>query len=276
MQYSISIPNFAENPRSLVELAREAEAAGWNGFFLWDSLLFDTQGVPIVDPWVTLAAIAATTQRIRIGTMVTPLPRRRPWKLARETASLDQLSQGRLILGVGLGEPVQEDFACFGEQTNTRLRAAMLDEGLEVLQGLWSGRPFSYHGEHYQIEEVVFLPTPLQSPRIPIWVGGHWPHTAPMRRAARWDGVNPIKAGTFLPADLREIVTYIKAHRSTDSPFEVVAGGYTPGDDVASWAEAGATWWLEVLDPWRFGWEKQHPLPFAAMHARIHQGPPIL
>ncbi len=274
MQYSISTPNFGDNPRTLAELARSAEAAGWEAFFIWDNLLFDAAGIPILDPWVTLAAIAIYTQHIRIGTMVTPLPRRRPWKLAREATSIDRLSGGRLILGVGLGEPVQEDFARFGEETDPKTRAAMLDEGLAVLAGLWSGKPFSYTGTHYQVQEASFLPTPMQSPRIPIWVGGYWPNKAPMRRAARWDGVNPLKHGTFEPNDLREIVGYIKAHRRIDASFDVVAGGYTPGDDVASWAAAGATWWLEVIDPWRFGWARGQPWPLEAMRARIAQGPP--
>ena len=165
-------------PQPLARLAREAEAAGWDGFFIWDVFGGDSAApAPVVDPWIALAAIAATTERIRFGPMVTPLPRRRPWKLAREAASLDQLSGGRLILGVGIGTP-PEEFARFGEQVDPRIRAEMLDEGLEVLTGLWSGEPFSFQGRHYRVEEATLLPRPVQQPRIPIWVGGTWPRAA--------------------------------------------------------------------------------------------------
>jgi len=152
-------------PQPLARLAREAEAAGWDGFFIWDVFGGDSAAPsPVVDPWIALAAIAATTQRIRFGTMVTPLPRRRPWKLAREAASLDHLSGGRLILGVGIGTP-PEEFARFGEEADPRIRAEMLDEGLEVLTGLWSGELFSFHGRYYRVEEATLLPRPVQQPR---------------------------------------------------------------------------------------------------------------
>src|SRR5438067_4066679 len=207
MRYGVSMPNFADygDVHTLVELAREAEAAGWDGFFLWEHMIFwrDLR-VPIVDPWVALAAIAAGTERISLGPMVTPVARRRPWKLARETVSLDHLSRGRLILGVGLGDPADADFGVFGEETDAKVRARKLDEGLNVLAGLWGGEPFSYRGEHYRVEETVFLPRPVQSPRIPVWVGGWWPHKPPLRRAARWDGVFP---GKITPDSRFEAVT---------------------------------------------------------------------
>src|SRR5258706_9522014 len=139
-------------PQPLARLARAAEAAGWDGFFIWDVFGGDSAvPAPVVDPWIALAAIAATTERICFGTMVTPLPRRRPWKLAREAASLDHLSGGRLILGVGVGHQPSE-FSRFGEEADARVRGRMLDEALEVLTGLWSGEPFSFSGEHYQVE----------------------------------------------------------------------------------------------------------------------------
>lgn len=178
MQYAVSLPNFDvhADPRVLARLARDAEAAGWDGFFIWDHILFDPYGgIALSDPWVALAAIALGTERIRIGTMVTPLPRRRPWKLAREAVSLDHLSGGRLILGVGLGDPVREEFAWLGEETDNRVRAKKLDEGLAIVTGLWSGEKFAYEGEQYQVKETIFLPRPVQSPRIPIWVAGAWP-----------------------------------------------------------------------------------------------------
>ncbi len=202
--------------RYLADMAREAEAAGWDGFFIWDHIFFDPSFHPIADPWVALAAIAINTQRIRIGMVVTPLARRRPWKLARETVSVDRLSGGRLILGIGLGDPVQWDFGFFGEERDNKVRAKKLDEGLDILAGLWSGEPFSYQGEHYQLAEMIFLPRPAQTPRIPVWVGGNWDKHAPMRRAARWDGYVPLKWGDILtPDEWRDIMAYIQQHRSS-------------------------------------------------------------
>jgi hypothetical protein len=293
MYYGVIVPNVGDygEPRALATLARDAEAAGWDGFFVWDHLVFGPH--PIVDPWVALAAIALSTDRIRLGPLVTPLPRRRPWKLARETVSLDHLSGGRLILGVGIGGGPWE-WEHLGEVADLTARGAMLDEGLDVLTGLWSGRPFRYEGQYYQVEETVFLPRPVQSPRIPIWVAGTWPYRRPFRRAARWDGVLPKQAGLGLaemmsPTDLRESVAYTQAHRTSTAPFEVVTGGFTPGDDplqaadiVAAYADAGLTWWLETprwrenVNPWAPDWNGNWSAaePIELMRARIHQGPP--
>ena len=179
MNFGIDVPNHSaySDPRLLVELACEAEAAGWDGFFIWDHLVrWNDRRIPVVDPWITLAAIAVKTERICLGPMVTPLARRRPWKLARETVTLDHLSGGRLILGIGLGSRSTAEFKAFGDEGDPKARAAMLDEGLEVLAGLWSGHAFSYSGKYYQIEETQFRPPPVQSPRIPIWVAGTWPN----------------------------------------------------------------------------------------------------
>ena len=287
MRFGISIPPFADfsNPRALAELAHEAEAAGWDGFFLWDAVFFDPTFHPIADPWVSLAAVALSTHQMRIGTMVTPLARRRPWKLARETVSVDQLSDGRLILGVGLGDPVQWDFGFFEEETDPKIRARRLDEGLEVLTGLWTSQPFAYQGDQYKIKEVTFRPAPVQAPRIPIWVGGWWPHKAPLRRAARWDGVCPIKGGDpITPDQWRELLAYVQAHRTSTGPFEAVHSGTTPGDNltqaaetVRSYADSGVTWWIEPVDPWRFGWSFEVPwAPEATIliRERVRQGPP--
>jgi alkanesulfonate monooxygenase SsuD/methylene tetrahydromethanopterin reductase-like flavin-dependent oxidoreductase (luciferase family) len=205
--------------------------------------------------------------------MVTPLPRRRPWKVAREAASLDHLSKGRLILGVGIGDP-SEKVSRFGEEADPRVRGRMLDEGLEVLTGLWSGEPFSFHGEHYRIEEARLLPRPVQQPRIPIWVGGTWPRKPSFRRAARWDGVYPGSLhGNLTLDELREMRAYIQAHRTTDEPLGVMVGGDVPFDDpararaiLAEYAEGGVTWWVEGIGEWRGDID--------AMAAFIQGGPP--
>ena len=193
MRFAINLPAFHElsDVRALADLAHEAEDAGWDGFFLWDHMQTRPNG-PVADPWIALTAIAMKTERIRIGALVTPLPRRRPWKFARETATLDQLSGGRLIVGVGIGGDFWGEYSSFDELPDDKTHAAMLDEALEVVIGLWSGQRFRYEGTHYTIRDVQFLPTPAQSPRIPIWVAGVLPHKAPLRRASRWDGYYPI------------------------------------------------------------------------------------
>ncbi len=260
--------------RTLSELAHETEESGWDGFFIWDHMSLGIKE-NIVDPWVALAAIAMRTERVRIGTMVTPMARRRPWKLARETVSVDRLSNGRLILGVGLGSPKDLEFENFGEEGNPKVRGRMLDEGLEILSGLWKGEPFSHHGEHYRVEETTFLPRPAQSPRIPIWVAGNPPNKPPFRRAARWDGVFPVKPGTqqITPDELATVVAYIKEHRTSAAPFDVVlefARGSSNRAEVRgnlpAYAEAGLTWWLEDVGSWRG--------PLDEMRDHIRQGPP--
>jgi len=262
MRYGLFMPNFGSyaDARAVASLAKDAEDAGWDGFFLWDHISpAAAQGqVNIADPWIELAAIALATDRIRIGTMVTPLPRRRPWVLARQVATLDQLSNGRVTLGVGLGDP-PEEYSTFGEITDARTRASMLDEGLAVCSGLLSGEPFSFNGEHYRIQETTFRPKPVQA-KVPIWVAGSWPNKRPMRRAARWDGAFPIRADAtpLTPDEVREIVAYVRAHRPSDEPFDVVLRGETDNESpfalkhpLAEYEAAGVTWWLETLGDWR-------------------------
>jgi alkanesulfonate monooxygenase SsuD/methylene tetrahydromethanopterin reductase-like flavin-dependent oxidoreductase (luciferase family) len=263
MQFAIDLPPFGpfSDPNLVAQMAQEAEKAGWHGFFLWDHMNYRTQGSPepvaIADPWITLAAIALRTTSIKLGPMVTPLPRRRPWKLARETATLDHLSGGRLVLGVGLGSDDDGEYSVFGEPTDARVHGAMLDEGLAILTRLWSGEEVSYQGQHYQLAPVQFRPTPVQRPRIPIWVAGIWPHKKPFRRAAGYDGVYAQRSGrAFEPEDLREVLAFIQDQRTHTTPFEVLAYGRTSGTytnqdaaHVAAFAQAGATWWLEHFAP---------------------------
>jgi alkanesulfonate monooxygenase SsuD/methylene tetrahydromethanopterin reductase-like flavin-dependent oxidoreductase (luciferase family) len=210
--------------------------------------------------------------------MVTPLPRRRPTKLARETVTLDHLSGGRLILGVGIGWPRDVDFGDLGDAEDDRVRADQLDEGLDVLTRLWSGEPVEHRGEHYRVAGARFLPTPLQQPRIPIWVGGMWPRRPAFRRAARWDGVVPIAVDDqddprdLSDEELAEIVGYVRRHRGGGEPFDVMAGGSTFGSRaegpalVAGRRDAGATWWLEHI-----GWPVE---PVEAWQEHIAAGPP--
>src|ERR1700722_6228461 len=222
MRRGIGVPCFGEDPAGLIELGVAAEEAGFDGFFLWDHIVFSNtgDGPPIIDPWLVLAVVAARTSRIKLGTMITPVPRRRPWQLARQIASLDRLSGGRVILGVGLGSPAYGDFGIFHEPQGARERADMLDEGLDVLAGLWSGERFSYSGQHYTVDPVRFTPPPVQRPRIPVWVGGILPATRTVDRAARWDGMVPIRysggqLATGSPEDIAELGVRIGAIRDS-------------------------------------------------------------
>jgi alkanesulfonate monooxygenase SsuD/methylene tetrahydromethanopterin reductase-like flavin-dependent oxidoreductase (luciferase family) len=287
MRYGITMPNFVPlqhaaeaDMQRFVEWARLAEHVGWDGFFLWDHLVFmHGEDLCVWDPWVLMATLAVATERIKIGPMVTPLPRRRPWQVARQAASLDHLSNGRLILGVGIGAPTDVDFVPFGEPGDNRTLARKLDEGLDIVGALWSGEAVTVHGEHYQLNDVRMLPRPKQQPRVPIWVAALWPNRAPVRRAARWDGIFPLKISdgrfaTFTPDDLRDVLGYVREHRASDQPFDAVVAGWTGQLEpqaarqmLASYAEAGATWWLEGLD-W-FGSVQPEDI-----RKRIELGPP--
>jgi alkanesulfonate monooxygenase SsuD/methylene tetrahydromethanopterin reductase-like flavin-dependent oxidoreductase (luciferase family) len=216
---------------------------------------------------------------VRLGALVTPLARRRPHKVARETASLDLLSEGRLVFGAGLGSRADAEFAVFGDEPDPKLRAEMLDEGLDVLNGLWSGEPFSFEGEHFTVRDAQFLPAPLQRPRPPVWIAGRWPSKRPFRRAARWDGVFPLyqdvsEVGTMSPETLAEIVAYVDEHRDDPrAPYDVVIEAYSEGRDPAAdfelverYREVGLTWWIERLD-WSRG-------PLDEVRSRLEAGPP--
>jgi alkanesulfonate monooxygenase SsuD/methylene tetrahydromethanopterin reductase-like flavin-dependent oxidoreductase (luciferase family) len=255
MRYALNVPNFGPyaDPHLIVDLAVEAEQHGWDAFFLWDHMLLWDADTPhaMADPWVLLAAVASATDRIRLGPMVVPVARRRPWKLARESVSLDRLSGGRVTMGAGLGNPPDTEFAAFGEDPSARTRARRLDEGLEIVDGMWSGEPFEYHGEYYDVERFAFLPKPVQKPRIPVWIAGKWPNRPPFRRAARWDGVFPMKVGDgqLTPEEICDIVGYVTEHREASGPFDVsmfvigfLSGANRSAEMIERYAEAGVTW----------------------------------
>ncbi len=246
------------DPRTSAELARRAEEAGWDGVFTFDAIAIGDQA--LYDPWVVLGAMAMATQRIRLGLLVAAPSRRRPWKLAREAMTVDRLSDGRLVLPVGLGALDDAGFGNVGEVIDARGRAERLDETLAILDGLWSGRPFAFDGRHFRFGPMTFLPTPVQRPRVPIWVVGAWPHERSMRRAVRWDGlvVQATRAdGTSRPylevlPEIREWIARERPAELRDQPFDVVVDGNTSPNDRAAaaaitraLAEAGATWWVE-------------------------------
>jgi alkanesulfonate monooxygenase SsuD/methylene tetrahydromethanopterin reductase-like flavin-dependent oxidoreductase (luciferase family) len=285
MRFSVSIPNFGDfaDPEAVAVLAQAVEHAGWDGLFVWDHVVHEKRLVrEIADPWILLTAAAMVTSRINLGTMVTPVARRRPQKLAREVTTLDRLSQGRMILGAGLGDPADDEYGAFGEPTSPRLLAARLDEGLEVLNRLWSGERTTYLGEHMTVRDVMFRPTPVQRPRVPVWIGGRWPNKPPMRRAAKWDGAVPIMAGAWQaepPAidEVRALSAFLKQARAeagrAEEPFELVLGGSSPAGTwplLGSLAEEGVTWWDERM-PFGELLDKADPI-----RRRVEEGPPRL
>jgi alkanesulfonate monooxygenase SsuD/methylene tetrahydromethanopterin reductase-like flavin-dependent oxidoreductase (luciferase family) len=215
-------------PRLVARLAARAEEQGWDGFFVWDHIRYSAPTSRLADPWVTMSAMACATERLTIGPLVTPVSRRRPHKLARETVTLDRLSGGRLVLGVGLGSDHHGEFEDFEEVSAPRDRARLLDEGLDKLAAYWAGE---------------FQPPPLQQPRIPVWIASRWPSRRPLRRAARWDGLFPIEMPG--PDELRELVAETAELRGPDAagPFDIIVTN-PPGTDPAPWEAAGATWCL--------------------------------
>lgn len=278
MQYGFIIPTI--DIHAAPELATEAEAAGWDGVFIPDCISIETahySAAPGHDPWIVLAAMAMRTKRVRLGTMLSPVSRRRPWKLARELVTLDHLSNGRIVLAVGLG--AAEDDAGFykvGEEMSLKGRAELLDECLDILDMAQSGKPIYYEGKHYQVHGMTLLPRPMQLPHIPVWVVGAWPHMKSMRRVLRWDGLLPAKKdGTdspMTPDDIRAMKAFIDEQRTLTTPFDIVWEGETPGENreqgaaiVRPWIDAGITWWLES----RWG-----DVPLEDVRKRMQQGPP--
>jgi alkanesulfonate monooxygenase SsuD/methylene tetrahydromethanopterin reductase-like flavin-dependent oxidoreductase (luciferase family) len=257
----------AGDPRTQADLAAEAETAGWDGVFTWDGVALGEGET--YDPWVLMSAFAVRTERVTLGAIVTPPSRRRPWKLAREAMTLDRLSNGRLVLPVGLGALDDAAFGNVGEPTDSRVRAELLDESLAILEGLWTGDPFGFSGRHYRFEPMVFRPTPVQQPRIPIWVIGIHTSERSMDRALRYDGIVTQVAD---PATFAELVAVVRSRlEPRDRDFEIIAQGSTPPDSaqaaeiVRPWADAGATWWLDA------NWDGS---TVESVRARVAAGPP--
>lgn len=268
VRFGLSFPNFGTyaEPSTIVSLAVAAERAGWDGFFIWDHIVV-ADGMPVADPLVALGAIGQATSSIKLGPMILALPRHRPWVVARQAATLDRLTDGRLILGVGIGYPPDVEFGTFGDPTDARMRADMLDEGLSVITGMWGADAFEFAGDHYTVHRNRFEPSPVQVPRIPIWVAGMLPNLRPFRRAARFDGVCPIRSDMrdLTPEEVANVVEYVRRHRDTDAAFDVVIGG--PIDvDLSALRHAGVTWYLAGPSP--EGESIGHTL------AWIGQGPP--
>lgn len=289
MRYSINIPNFGDfaDARTVAQTATAAEQAGWDGLFVWDHVVHDKEvqrGKPFGDPWMLLTAAALATSRIRLGPLVAAVPRHRPEQLARQVATLDAMSGGRVTLGAGLGGPADDEYGSFGDTVDRTVHAERLDEALELLTRYWSGESVDHDGAHYRVQATQLLPATVQRPRPPVWIGGFWPNRPPMRRAARWDGAAPLFADALhgvppRPEQLAEVVSYIGKHRepTAAAPFEMVVGGLTPADPVQArdivgpLADAGATWWDErqlqtggLIDS------------YEAVLRRIEAGPPRL
>ncbi len=293
MRTALYVPTHGDygDPQRLLALAEAAEAAGYDGFFIWDHLvLAPGAALPLTDATVVLGALAQATHHMKLGALITPLSRRRPWKFAKELTTLDQLSGGRVVCGVGLGEPVAVDFAPFGEVTAATTRAERLDEGLQIVDGLLRGQSVTHEGNHYRVENARISPACAQSPRLPIWVGATVASKAGMRRAARWDGYFPIRlpeAGAADPiaatdcrnfwleaSEFGEVVGHVRALREgAETAFEFLASGRTIYGEteaatatLAAYHEAGATWWLE--------WVKEQPGTFEETLAAVKQGAP--
>ena len=277
VQFGLNFPlaGILSNVSLVAQLAKEAEASGWDGCFVWDHLRI-TGTASNADPWLALALIAHETTRIKLGPLVTPIFRRNLGKLAQETTTLDHLSDGRLIMGIGLGSDEFGEISAFGGPINDLIRSEMLEEGLEILTRLWSGQRVSFEGKHHRIRDAQILPPCLQSPRIPIWIAASWGHKRPMRRAARFDGVVAVRGdmtSSLKPAAMREMTCYIAEFRTSTSAFDIVHFGQTANLSdrearlyVQAYADVGVTWWIETLP---LNVEKIEPI-----RERIRRGPP--
>jgi hypothetical protein len=275
MKYGIALPY--TNARTVAKLSKLVEETGWDGCFLGDAIWCE-------DPMIALAAAAMSTSRIRLGTMITPVPLRIPWKLASESLALDHLSDGRLTLGLGAGAVWMGWHAFPDEVTDNKARAEMLDETIDILTLLYQRKQFDYDGKHYhlkltQMDVVHYPPRPVQQPRIPLWCVGIWPRKKSMQRILKCDGVIAEKRGQedkpedVTPDDILEIKEYVDANRGPSTPFDIVLNGQTANldhfqltDKLLPLREAGATWWIEGL------WEATEE----TAAERIRRGPPAL
>lgn len=248
MRYALALPNFGDfaNVGLIGEIAAEAESSGWDGVFLWDHIARSSAweaGLPFADVTVALTAVALSTRGINFGTLVTPIPRRRPHKLAREFVSLDHLSGGRVVLGVGIGSPAEDELTAFGDPDGLHERGDILDESLDVIQRLWSGAPVDFEGDHFHVHTGPFLPRPVQRPRIPIWAAARWPSKGrTLRRARTLDGIVPISAdpsgkGHLQPSDVQEV------RDAVGEELEIVVNP-PEGSDPGGYERAGATWFV--------------------------------
>jgi alkanesulfonate monooxygenase SsuD/methylene tetrahydromethanopterin reductase-like flavin-dependent oxidoreductase (luciferase family) len=277
MKYAINFANFdyLGDVKVLVELAVDAEQAGWDGVFLWDHVNLSFEGFGSggihADPWIALGLIAARTESVLLGTAITPVARRRPTKLAREILTLYQLAGERLIFGAGAGIAPSE-FDDLGDESDLKMRAEMLDEGLQLLQELWSGEDVDHQGKHYQAKSSTFIPGGAD---IPIWIAATWPNLKPFRRAAKYDGVLAVKhdfTTPLTPGEVSDIAEYIGKHRDSDAPYNLSIGANTTDDSQADLAHAqaleaaGANWWLDGGNP---GAES-----FESLRTRVRRGPP--
>jgi alkanesulfonate monooxygenase SsuD/methylene tetrahydromethanopterin reductase-like flavin-dependent oxidoreductase (luciferase family) len=263
LRFAIGVPNVGEfaDSRLIAELAVLAERSGWAAIFLWDHLLY-RDGWPVVDPWVTLGAVAARTDRLLAGLMVAALPRQLPWEVAKRALTLHHLSEGRFLLGAGLGS-MPEEYESFGNEANLRARAQRVDEALEIITRLWRDESVTYEGRHFRVEHTAMRPLLGDGERIPVWIGGRWPNRPPFRRAARWDGLFAThssfgKGETMPPGELSAAVQFAKSYREPGAPpLEVAVEGASPDDAAMAWdrvapyVNAGLTWWVEALGWWR-------------------------
>ncbi len=266
-----------------IELAREIESAGWDGYFTWDGIAVGDGAVEIWDPWTLLAAVAVKTERIILGAMIFPLSRRRPWVVARQALTVDHLSHGRLVVPVGLGAVDDGGFSkVHPEVTDRKERAGLLDETLQILDLAWKGETFTFRGRHYQVDDIQFLPRPVQQPRIPIWTVGAWPYKTSLARSARRDGIiavdmsrGQVAEEVISPEAVANIKAWMDEHRITTTPFDIIVEGVTKGSDLVETrsrlqplTSAGATWWIESR------WDDDESSE--SLLNRIRQGPPRL
>lgn len=277
MRFGLYLPPFEEfaDPRRVADLAATAEEVGWAGLFVWDHM-FAAPRMAVADAWTTLAAIAMTTSQIRIGALVTPLSRRRPWTLARQISTIDHLAGGRLVVGIGLGDDGWSEFSSFGEVLEPRERGLVLDESLEILQGLLSGQPVRYQGARYTVDSRPFLPRPVQDP-VPIWAACRWPNRKPLARAARLQGCFPIFAGSGqrpVPPSAEDLIALRAELRRLGAPddhdlvIRCALHRLDPADRgtaVTTFADCGVTWLLEGFGPGQ---------PAAEVEAFVRGGPP--